>query len=537
MDDRISAIILGVLFSVLNAIVTVYLVMKTGMMDGIILLLLFLSAFIFMLTRSVKPRAFIYILAIITSSMDAVIAYTDGLGAIIISGEPFLVPDYVIMVLLAIAGIIGILMSFYFMDYFLNGSFPWPMSRVNASIITLLSAEKKNIQFKISGMRMGISGIFSGVVAFLRGLGFIPDTIGSTVAGISISPMMIGIGMVVGFKACVQIAIGAIVSLAILLFLEGINTDYTLHMRSPWIFSTAISILVTTAFITLYSILKPSHIKLPDILRKSPRGIKMFARDGGKDIHQRFNVKTIALLACIVVAAVILQLFVSVPVWVFLICIPIVILFQVIETRGRAEVAGSVGVASFIIILIVGIAFRDIVPLLILEGFVVAMVMSFPLTLSIFKTAEYSNVTSKGLLQMLVIGSILGSVICIPIIRFLNSVYGIGSDALPAPYSVMWLEMARSAVSGVISPSINFYLIVAGIIIALVLHRYKISAVCMALGMILPFSIIATLFVGGIIEWYIEKKGYLKDDNGITASGLIAGDILVGLAMSVRAIL
>ena len=138
---------------------------------------------------------------------------------------------------------------------------------------------------------------------------------------------------------------------------------------------------------------------------------------------------------------------------------------------------------------------------------------------------------------MLVIGSIAGSIVCIPIIRLLDAVYGIGTNALPAPYSVMWLEMAASAVAGAASPSIDFYLILAGIVIALVLYRYKISAVAVAIGLLLPISVTAMIFAGGILAWAIHKKEWLKDDNGITASGLIAGDVLVGLAMSLRALL
>ena len=79
------------------------------------LLLLFLSFFVFVATGTVKSRAFVYVMAIMMSSTAAVIAYTDGLGAIIIiiSGEPFAVPDYVMAVLLSLASIIGLLLSLY----------------------------------------------------------------------------------------------------------------------------------------------------------------------------------------------------------------------------------------------------------------------------------------------------------------------------------------------------------------------------------------------------------------------------------------
>jgi hypothetical protein len=537
MDDRIPAIIIGVLFSILNAIVSVYMAYKTGWADGIVFLLLFVSYFIFLFSGTLKPRAFVYVLAIMMSSTVAVVAYTDGMGAIIISGEPFTISYIALMALLGMSGVIGMLMSYYFRDYFFNSGFPWPGPRVNASIIGLLAAEKRDLQFKVSAVRMGAAGVLSGGVAFLKGLGAVPETIGTTVAGISMSPMMIGIGMLIGFRSCLQIAMGGLASLAALVLLEGTATDYMTHMKSPWIFSTSVSMMVTTAVITLYVVLKPVLCEQWGRLRKIAAGVPAVARDGGRGSRRGPGAREFLLLALIVVAAVLMQAFVGVPAWIFLVCVPIAVLFQVIETRGRAEMSMGVGISSFVVILLVGLAFDDIVPLLVLEGFVVAMVMGFSMALTASRTAENVGVSLKGLIPAMAVGSIAGGLVCIPIIRFLDGVYGIGTNALPAPYSVMWLEMANSAVSKAASPSISVPLIVVGIVIALVLHRYKISAVSVALGLILPVSSVAAIFAGGLVAGYIAKKGYLKNDNGITPSGLIAGDIVVGLAMSLRALL
>jgi len=535
VDDRISAIIVGVPFSVANAVVTIYLGMKTGLAEGIVILLLFLSASVFTLARSLRPRTFVYLMAVVTSSTAAVIAYTDGMGAIILSGEALPAPDYAMMALLGVSGIIGMLMSFYFTDYFLKRDFPWPQSRVYASIIAMLSKERKDLQFKTSAVRMLTSGALAGAVSFAKGTGAIPEVIGLDVAGIGLSPMLIGIGMLIGFRACLQIAIGTSASLAIFLFLESPGTDYVTHMRSPWIFSTALSMMITTALITLYIILKPAAVKA---LRKTSSPLdQAVVRDGGTQVRQRSNGTTLLLAAIVTITAPVLEYLISIPAWIFLLCIPISVLFQVIESRGKAETGMSVGVSSFAVLLLIGLAFADIVPLLVLEGFVVAMILSFVLTLSTLKIAGYSDVSTAELPLPLAVGSITGGIICIPIIRILNVVYGIGTEALPAPWSVMWLEMARSAVTHTMSPSINLYLILAGIALALLLHRYKISAITVALGLILPFSVNATVFAGGAIAWYIGKKNWLKDDNGITASGLIAGDIIVEVATSLLSLL
>ncbi len=409
--------------------------------------------------------------------------------------------------------------------------------RVSASIIKLLSAEKRDLQFRVSAIRMGVAGLLSGGVAFVRGLGVIPETVGLSTAGVSMSPMMVGIGMLIGFRSALQIALGAVGSLAVLFLLEGTATGYDTHMKSPWIFSTAIAMMVTTAVITLYVILKPILVEQWDRLRKRAAEVPVVAQDGGRKGHRGLRAIDVLLLAIIAVAGLLMQVFVGIPAWIFIACVPVALLFQVIETRGRAEMGMGVGMSSFVVILLVGLAFDDIVPLLVLEGFVVAMVMGFSMMLLAYKNAELSEVDRKGLLGAMTIGSLAGGICCIPIIRLVDSLYGIGTAALPAPYSVMWLEMANSSVSKVASPSISIPLIAAGVVIALVLHRYKLSAVGVALGLILPVSVSATILAGGIIAWYIAKKGYLKNDNGITASGLMAGDIVVGLAMSLRALL
>ena len=77
-------------------------------------------------------------------------------------------------------------------------------------------------------------------------------------------------------------------------------------------------------------------------------------------------------------------------------------------------------------------------------------------------------------------------------------------------------------------------MILAGVVIAIILYRYKLSAVTVAIGLMLPVSTSAAILVGGAIAYVVDKKGYLKGDNGITASGLMAGDIIVSIIASLR---
>src|SRR5271157_215429 len=528
MKKMLAVVVMGVAFSVVNAFVSMYLGMKTGFSDGIVILLLFAAFFAFAAMGVKSPsKSLICLSAIILGSTGVAISYTDGLGAIIMSGKPFLVPDYAMMAILMVSGIIGIMMSYYFKGYFLKSDFPWPASKVMASLISMLSAEKNIASQRISMIRMAISGIVSGFIAGLRSIDTVPSVFGSVNVGLSLSPMMAGIGMLIGWRSCIQMAAGALASALVFLFLESPGTDYTAHMRNPWIFSTSISIMVTTAVITMYFVLKPT------LTFHRPNEKRSLAPDGGAP-QKIITSRHIGLIIMIALAALLLSIFPGVPAWVFLASIPIAVLFMVIETRARAEMGMGVGISSFVILLIVGLAFDSIVPLLILEGFVVAMILTFALMFGLLKQSEFCGVDTKGLTTMAFIGVVTGSVICVPFMKFFNASFGIGTAALPAPFSVMWLEMANSAVAKVVSPSINPYMVLAGVVIALALYRYKVSAVTVAIGLMLPVSTSAAIIVGGIISWVVEKKGYLKDDNGITASGLMAGDILVSVLASLR---
>ena len=522
-------IAIAVAFSAVNAFVSMYLGLKTGFSNGIDILLIFIS-FVIVTAMGIRARSkvLLYMCAIIAGSTGVAVSYIDGLGAIILSGKPFDIPDYAMMGILALGGAIGLLMSYYFSGYFLKSDFPWPGSRAQASLINMLTAGKNDLSQRASAMRLGASAAISAGIAGIRSVGALPDIFGSVNLGISVSPMMAGIGLLIGWRSCLQVAAGALASAIVYFLLESPDTDYSTHMRDPWIFSPAVAMMVTTAVITLYLVAKPALASFR--VRRTEKAVP--APDGGVRSNGFTNYRWAALCAAVACAVLMMALFPGVPVWVFLISLSIAVIFMVVETRGRAEMGIGIGMSSFIILLIVGLAFDNIIPLLVLEGFVVSTILTFSLMFSVQKVAEFCGVDRVGLTVMALIGVITGSVLCVPFLRFFSSLYGIGSVSLPAPYSVMWLELADSTVAKVISPSLNPFLILAGVCIAIGLYRYKISPIVVSIGLMLPVSTSAAVTAGGIIAYAIEKKGLLKGDNGITASGLMIGDIVVSILAS-----
>ena len=159
----ILIVLVGVIFSIANAFVSMYMGLKIGFSDGIAVLLLF-AAFIIFTAVGVKSRlkSLVCVSAIVIGSTGVAISYTDGLGAVLISGTPFNVPDYAMTGILLLSGVTGILISSYFADYFLNSPFPWPGSRMTASLISMLAAEKNKVSQKVSMIRMSVAASLFG---------------------------------------------------------------------------------------------------------------------------------------------------------------------------------------------------------------------------------------------------------------------------------------------------------------------------------------------------------------------------------------
>jgi putative OPT family oligopeptide transporter len=114
---------------------------------------------------------------------------------------------------------------------------------------------------------------------------------------------------------------------------------------------------------------------------------------------------------------------------------------------------------------------------------------------------------------------------------------GFGDRALPAPQAGLMALLAQGIVGG----DMPWPLILVGIFFgaALILMQVK-SPMLVSVGMYLPFETTAAIFIGGVIRWVadlaVKQRGYneaqkarVENAGILTASGLIAGEALMGL--------
>ncbi len=137
------------------------------------------------------------------------------------------------------------------------------------------------------------------------------------------------------------------------------------------------------------------------------------------------------------------------------------------------------------------------------------------------------------------IGELLGVLtasffVCLTVV-VLASNYEIGGKDLPAPQAVLM----NLVISGVIDQNLPWSLILIGVGITVVASLARLPALPFAVGVYLPLSTMAAVFVGGLLCWGITRKkndavaGTRRKQGILFASGLVGGEGLMGLVIAI----
>jgi len=135
---------------------------------------------------------------------------------------------------------------------------------------------------------------------------------------------------------------------------------------------------------------------------------------------------------------------------------------------------------------------------------------------------------------------VVAAVVLPVLLMVLNEAYTIGSAELPAPQAGLMALMAQGIVGG----EMAWPLVIIGMVLGVALILISAPApMLIAVGMYLPFSTTAAVFVGGvmraILDWILKKKNATDEqrtraeNSGIlVSSGLIAGQSLMAVLLA-----
>ena len=135
------------------------------------------------------------------------------------------------------------------------------------------------------------------------------------------------------------------------------------------------------------------------------------------------------------------------------------------------------------------------------------------------------------------IGELIGAVISAltigGVLILLDSAWGFGTEALSAPQATLM----KMIVEGVMDGNLPWTLVFIGVFIAIVIEILGIAVLPVAIGLYLPLELSATIMVGGLIRYFVDKKNQTEDGEAgsgvLFCSGLIAGEGLVGIILAI----
>ena len=124
-------------------------------------------------------------------------------------------------------------------------------------------------------------------------------------------------------------------------------------------------------------------------------------------------------------------------------------------------------------------------------------------------------------------------------LNLLDSAWSFGSQEIAAPQATLM----KMVIEGIMGGKLPWGLILIGVFIAIIVEILRLPVLPVAIGIYLPVQLNACIMVGGIIRLFFNrmKEGKAKDtviNKGILfSSGMIAGEGLVGIVLAILAVL
>lgn len=178
------------------------------------------------------------------------------------------------------------------------------------------------------------------------------------------------------------------------------------------------------------------------------------------------------------------------------------------------------------------------------EGMAAAITCGAVVCIAIALAGDMSQDLKIGALlgatpRFLQYGEMLG--VCVAAVRagwvlfLLHQAYTLGSEALPAPQA----KLMATLVQGVMQWELPWTLMLLGSGLAIAAELGGVSSLAFAIGLYLPVTTSASLILGGVVSWWLKRQTpspdlYQQRHERATlfASGLIAGDALMGIAIA-----
>ena len=527
----LPAIIIGILGAILVSASSFYIVLKFGALPWPTIMVTLIS----MSALNLFKRTDLNEITITHTIMSA--------GSMVAGGVAFTIPGYLLLggkltdidkglftLTLIIGSILGAILSFLFRKKLIeDDKLEFPIGEAAYELV-IAGSKKVNMYF------VTIGAIFSSVVALFRDYSFkkgsaplIPTlfSIKNTSLSFYVSPLLVGIGYILGFANTFSWFVGGALTYLIakpLAINNGIKDFETMKnsFGMGFMIGIGVSIILGIIFSTVIS--------------KNKK-------------NKKSNFKYI-ILVIIVSFIVCINIIYKLPIFLSLTLILICILCTIIAgyTTGKTGI-NPMEIYAIITILVIsflnsllnnlnigGKTFHtniNLLTLFLLAGIVAIACGLAGDILNDFKSGYKLKTDPKQQL----IGELIGALVSSLVISFLFFVFfnvykNIGPQSTNPELIVLQASIVASVVHGI--PFIQIFWI--GLVLGMLLNSAKLPVLTFGIGVYLPFYLTIPVFLGGLISLIINNFSKKTSEKFLLLSnGLMAGEAIVGVIISILA--
>jgi putative OPT family oligopeptide transporter len=515
-----------------------------------------------------------------------------SVGEALVAGAIFTIPAFVIAgaweeirywestAIMLIGGVLGVLFIIVLRRALVvEGDLPFPESVAAAEIHKAGQGGRTGASFVFGAMGLGAlwellknpNGFRVIADSVSRFFSFGPSTIrigeetisyrgGLHLAAPAVSPALVSVGFIVGFRVSAVLFAGALLGwlsfVPLAIFLNpgfgALDSDLATELWLRQVRPLAVGTMIVAAFFTLYNM----RASLITGIRKAARSIGVqdgVARDG-TEIDLDFR-KTAAGIGAAAVLTFALYSFFSASIGGGFLLTLVMVLLGFLFAAVAGYLVGLIGssnspisgltlsallIAAILMVAIGLTGARGVEGVLGVAGVICCIAGISGDMMQDLKIGHILGGTPWRMEVAEILGVIAASLVLSFPLMALHRVYGIGSEALPAPQAGLMALMANGIVSG----EMAWPLVIAGAFLAVGLILIQApSPMLIAVGMYLPFESTAAIFVGGVIRqllsWMLERRKASSEERlraenvgTLLSSGFIAGESLMAVLLA-----
>lgn len=470
-------------------------------------------------------------------------------------------PDFLQITLLAMSGgLLGVLAMVPLRRFLIkkeHGTLPYPEGMACAEV--LVAAEGGGKQ--ASGVFWGI-GVGMLFKVLTSGLKLIPGTFSLALPlkahiAAKVSPALLGVGYILGLRIATIMVAGSALSALIMIPIIGVwGADFnepfypeTLHlirdMSADDIWNRYIRYIGAGAvacggIITLLQ-------SVPAMMESFKVGLHQLSNRKQAAVATERTDHDISIKIVLSLAGIILLVLTLVPgilgfidsVWTRAIASLLIAIFAFFFVTVSSRIVGLVGVTSnptsgMTIATLIGtslifymMGWTDMAgkATALMVGTVVCIAASIAGdTSQDLKTGFVLGATPKTQQWGELLGVITSAgVVCLVLVALNNSL-GLGSEELPAPQATLM----KLVIDGVLDQALPWNLVAIGVGISLLVFFCKLPPLPFAVGVYLPMSTMAAVFLGGLLRHLVTRRKSVEESERVREQGILFGSGLVG---------